>query len=351
MGTAALNDITNPNNSVSFSDTLVGVTPPYYQNKPPYGPTAAQVSLSGVALTVAGTQQHILTVAYQGVEGVDPPGDGNYIASTSTYSIDVGYATVSLSGYDSINDVAWSYYGGPPEIYFYGSVNVPYASSAAVKKKAAPAASAESLPDPTGTIALTDSVGNYLGNCEVNSEGSCSFEFSADQLSLPSDAQGNIEYSMTATYSGDSNYAKSTYQFIQTVTCETYQTTGNDTYDYQDEFNSSGNYWYDNWQENEETTTHNCQNTQIGQSTSQIDSGSYVCSAVNYQLSCYDGYEVEADEYECHNGYHWNNWYYTGYYCASDESQKNGSKANRSLPKAKPTSQTFQLPKSRSMMQ
>jgi hypothetical protein len=125
---------------------------------------------------------------------------------------------------------------------------------------------------------------------------------------------------MVATYSGDSNYDSATFDFSQTVDCETYQQSDDPTYDYQDTFDSSGNYWYDIWQEYQETTTYNCLDDQIDQTDPEIREGTQACNVISVSTACDCDYGavVEQDEYGCVHGDYWNNEYYNGYSCSCD---------------------------------
>jgi hypothetical protein len=185
----------------------------------------------------------------------------------------------------------------------------------------------ETFPNPTGTIDLADSLGNDLGSCVIDTLGNCSIAFNADQVSLPSDQNGPYTFTVTASYSGDDNYSPSSTSFDQTVDCETYTSTDDPTYDYTDEFDASGNYWYDSCEETQATTTYNCEGNQIGDpSTSTTNCGTQECGDDGVALiecDCSNDFEVEANEWTCDHGDYYGNYYYDGYYCgtlSSDES-------------------------------
>lgn len=324
-GSFQLNDLQPNQNSVSLgSGTFNAGIPVALQ------PASATYTFTNVVLSGAGT--HTLSAQYGTLNDDNQLiGDSNYNGSDSNNTpgpagsnanctVEVSAATASLTGSDSPgpDDVAWSHSSGAPEITFSGSVSASSSSSASSALVTTRVSAEESVAAPTGTISLTDANGNYLGNCTLDSAGNCSFSFSSDQFSVPSDAQGNVSFSMTATYSGDSNYSSTTYPFSQTVDCETYQDE-NDEYDYEPLEDSSAfpPYWYTYWTEDRTTTTYNCLGTQVDQTTEEIDSGDSDCTVVTYELECDEyGDELENDEYRCLDGTGsssvdaWTGWYY-----------------------------------------
>jgi len=328
---APLSYMAAPTGNVILYDTpYSGTTQQYTGTLSSSSSAPANVTFPSVALSGSGT--HFLKASYQAIDN-NGLVDQNYEGSTSNEcSITVPVVATSLSAYDTsnggTNSAIWSQSTGTPKITFNATLTTNSETSSAMKsvssnvtKSPTPMDSSNgTAPVPTGTISLSDTIGNDISSCTINTDGSCTFSFFVDDLTLPNDAQNNIDFVMVATYSGDSNYDSATFDFSQTVDCETYQQSDDPTYDYQDTFDSSGNYWYDIWQEYQETTTYNCLDDQIDQTDPEIREGTQACNVISVSTACDCDYGavVEQDEYGCVHGDYWNNEYYNGYSCSCD---------------------------------
>jgi carbon monoxide dehydrogenase subunit G len=257
----------------------------------------APTSTASVQFNIYGGGAHTLTGQY------NPDGDSPFAASTCCdYQVTVNQAaTVTVSAsYD------------PTMVYFSLENPVTVTMSATVT------APSGGDPTPTGTVSLTDNFDTDYGTCTLGG-GACSLPFSSDLFPVPTDSQidETFYYAMTANYSGDSNYAgASASPFTETVECDTYDVI-TDYYLYQDMYDSTDYYWYTYWQENQDTTTYNCQEVEITSNTEQINSGTDPCDYVDSDYYCDGYYEWEADLYWCddfgQDDYEWTDWYIIDY--------------------------------------
>jgi hypothetical protein len=255
-------------------------------------------STASVTFNLYGGGLHTLTGQY------NPDGDSPFAASPPccNYQVTVNQAaTVTVSAsYD------------PTMVYFSLENPVTVTMSATVT------APSGGDPTPTGTVSLTDNFDTDYGTCTLGG-GACSLPFSSDLFPVPTDSQidETFYYAMTANYNGDSNYAAaSASPFTETVECDTYDVI-TDYYLYQDTYDAADYYWYTYWQENQDTTTYNCQEVEISQTTEQINSGDDPCDYVESDYYCDGYYEWESDLYWCddfgQDDYEWTDWYIIDY--------------------------------------